>query len=509
MILLGIMLFAMANSAAGKCVMLDFGNASDTESFSVLDAYDSSWLFKGYQICYGDTYLDKYDNARTSGGSYGGDYNTVNMRDGPFRITIYEDVADVPKPDFDSQISDDMKNATIETIDIDGYLATYFTREVRTGEKMVPLDGKPLRFEEEFDMVDSQGNPISEQEQAEMNKFPEMDRILMMTTGKHRTVYVYQPMADLYLEIDPRVILTMSIPRVSPEKCVETFKSIKITKVTGENPRFVLNEGQRLFDKGMYEEAVAMYEKIPKYTRGQINYGTTAVIENTGVALYKLGRTNESLAWFDRHNPRSSTTWEIYGNLLKSMNLNDEAEYAFDQAAEQSSTEIFQAEIAAKIAVENPQSVDLLIHALENDSDEGSHLSDIQESLIEFGAPAVDPLIQVLLNENIEPSRRSLAAEALGEIADPRSIDPLILSLKSKDCDVDEITIALGRIGEAAVDPLILALKDDDPNLRGNVAFILGYLKNGRAIDPLKELLNDKDPDVRSSATEAIEACEA
>ena len=147
-----------------------------------------------------------------------------------------------------------------------------------------------------------------------------------------------------------------------------------------------------------------------------------------------------------------------------------------------------------------------MIHALRNNTDRGgSYLNDIIDTLINIGISAVDPLIQVLLDENTEPLRRSLAAEALGEIADPRAIDPLIQNLKRKDSELDTITVALGRIGDAAVDPLILALKDDDPKVRGDVAYILGYLGNERAIDPLKELLNDKDLNVRDASAEALE----
>jgi len=160
--------------------------------------------------------------------------------------------------------------------------------------------------------------------------------------------------------------------------------------------------------------------------------------------------------------------------------------------------------------LDDPRTVDLLIHALKNNPDlGGSYLYDILDTLTNIGTPAVGPLIQVLLDGNIEPTRRSLAVEALGEIADPRAIYPLIQNLKRDDCDVDAVVVALTRIGDAAIEPLISTLKDEDPTLRENAAFVLGYIGDARSVDALRELLNDSDSNLRNTAERSLRLIDA
>jgi bilin biosynthesis protein len=159
--------------------------------------------------------------------------------------------------------------------------------------------------------------------------------------------------------------------------------------------------------------------------------------------------------------------------------------------------------------MDEPRSIDLLILALKNNTDRGGpYLYDILDTLEEIGTPAVDPLINVLLDDNVDSDRRALAVEALGDIGDPKAIDPLIQILNKSDCDScyqDAITVALGRLGDAAVSPLILALKEGDSRTKIRVAYVLGYLENTQAIEPLKELLKDEDPDVREVAAWQLE----
>ncbi len=58
---------------------------------------------------------------------------------------------------------------------------------------------------------------------------------------------------------------------------------------------------------------------------------------------------------------------------------------------------------------------------------------------------------------------------------------------------------------EQIVPPLIDLLKNNDPVLKGDVAYILSILKSPSSLPALKSLCNDENPDVREIALEALE----
>jgi len=55
-----------------------------------------------------------------------------------------------------------------------------------------------------------------------------------------------------------------------------------------------------------------------------------------------------------------------------------------------------------------------------------------------------------------------------------------------------------------AVDALIEALRDEDTDVREQVAWALGMIRDERAIDALKAAAKDEDADVREQATWAL-----
>jgi HEAT repeat protein len=158
------------------------------------------------------------------------------------------------------------------------------------------------------------------------------------------------------------------------------------------------------------------------------------------------------------------------------------------------------------------------------------------ERLVEFGEPAVLPLIQAferhsstLLLEGLgrlrdpravaplvatltqeNPHIRQAAATALGLIGDPQAIGPLIDAFRVESGDTEDITAwldaaeALARIGEPALGPLIAALADEDWLVRTSSAIALGQLGDLRAVVPLIATLSDADLQVRLDATEAL-----
>ena len=60
------------------------------------------------------------------------------------------------------------------------------------------------------------------------------------------------------------------------------------------------------------------------------------------------------------------------------------------------------------------------------------------------------------------------AAGALGQLSDPRAVEPLIQALRDPGGGVREAAAgALGQLGDVAVEPLIQALRDAGYRVRG------------------------------------------
>jgi HEAT repeat protein len=117
-----------------------------------------------------------------------------------------------------------------------------------------------------------------------------------------------------------------------------------------------------------------------------------------------------------------------------------------------------------------------------------------------------DPTAQWVkkLKEN-DPAARGKAAWELGELRDPRAVEPLISTLKDRDVDVQaEAIIALGKVGTPAVPPLIECLSEREPRLRKNAVAALGVIQDQRSVNSLIPLLYDRDGDVSRAAIWAL-----
>jgi HEAT repeat protein len=126
------------------------------------------------------------------------------------------------------------------------------------------------------------------------------------------------------------------------------------------------------------------------------------------------------------------------------------------------------------------------------------------EALVKIGRPTVGPLIAALGDE--DSYVRQAAAVALGAIGDPRAVEPLSAALRDGNSYVRRAAAeALGRLGGPhAVGPLIAALRDEDERIREAAAEALGRLGDPRAVGPLIAALRDEDSYVRREATEAL-----
>jgi HEAT repeat protein len=118
---------------------------------------------------------------------------------------------------------------------------------------------------------------------------------------------------------------------------------------------------------------------------------------------------------------------------------------------------------------------------------------------------AVEPLIAVLEHEDDEGVRWAVV-EALRRLGDSHAVEPLITALGSEGWKRERATEILGQLRDTrAVEPLIIALRSTDWHMRQIAAEILGQLRDTRAVEPLITVLRSADYwPVRQAAAEAL-----
>ena len=111
---------------------------------------------------------------------------------------------------------------------------------------------------------------------------------------------------------------------------------------------------------------------------------------------------------------------------------------------------------------------------------------------------ALEPLVAALKDSS--GIVRGQAASALGAIGDPRAVEPLVAALKGADESLRTTAAgALSRIGVATVEPLIAAMNDPDSGVRGSAARALGGINDPRAATALLTVLEKHDTAVIAS----------
>lgn len=130
-------------------------------------------------------------------------------------------------------------------------------------------------------------------------------------------------------------------------------------------------------------------------------------------------------------------------------------------------------------------------------------------ALVEIGESVVEPLIEILQDENEDVFLQMKVIAVLAGIKDERAIQPMIQALKEKPELQADLGYNLGLMGKPAVEPLIQLLNDDDPEVRVRAAEALGRLGDDRAVGPLTDALNDRDETVRVFAKMGLKSIEA
>jgi HEAT repeat protein len=124
-------------------------------------------------------------------------------------------------------------------------------------------------------------------------------------------------------------------------------------------------------------------------------------------------------------------------------------------------------------------------------------------SLLEEGRAAVLPLKELTRHET--PEVRAAAAEILGIIGEPGSVDCLVEASHDKDTNVRiAVATALGRIRyPRAADAVAPVLEDHDPKVAGAAANALAALGE-LSIDPLIRLLSSERDETRIRTTDVL-----
>ncbi len=101
---------------------------------------------------------------------------------------------------------------------------------------------------------------------------------------------------------------------------------------------------------------------------------------------------------------------------------------------------------------------------------------------------------------------RIRAVDVLGELKDPRAVDPLINLLHDENAAIRKNAVeSLEKLGDTrALEPLICTLQDDDVSVRWYTCRALGSFGDARPVESLIQLLNDPDHFVRESAADAL-----
>lgn len=149
--------------------------------------------------------------------------------------------------------------------------------------------------------------------------------------------------------------------------------------------------------------------------------------------------------------------------------------------------------VAALVALKDPRTVEPLVVFLEKSFEKNSGAArEIAQELSKMGETLVEPLMTAIVRS--KSPARSLMADLLGDLKDPRAVAPLVTLLRVQDPTVQEhVAKALVKIGTPAVQPLISTITGtteaprpfQDSWIINKALWTLGELTDARAVEPL------------------------
>lgn len=147
-----------------------------------------------------------------------------------------------------------------------------------------------------------------------------------------------------------------------------------------------------------------------------------------------------------------------------------------------------------------PAGIPALLQALNDDDAEVRKYA--TRALIKLNQNAVEPLIGFL--STASQRGEAGAIRALGDIADPRSLSPLLARVAG--VNRDEVFLALGKLKDPrAESALIKGLTDPEWKVRMNAAMALGPIGSRAAVAPLQKTLEDDVHVVREWSARSLE----
>jgi HEAT repeat protein len=148
----------------------------------------------------------------------------------------------------------------------------------------------------------------------------------------------------------------------------------------------------------------------------------------------------------------------------------------------------------------DPATVPALVKAL--DDNDGEVRRHAVRALIRFGGAAVPPLVAYL--PGATPRGGTGAVRALGDIGDPRAVEPLLAQVNGPVRQ--EVFLALGKLKDPRAEAALVAgLADPDWKIRMNAAMALGPLGSPGAVSALKKTLEDEVTVVREWSARSLE----
>ncbi|WP_347239482.1 HEAT repeat domain-containing protein [Microcoleus sp. FACHB-68] len=129
---------------------------------------------------------------------------------------------------------------------------------------------------------------------------------------------------------------------------------------------------------------------------------------------------------------------------------------------------------------------------------------DVAKIFPSLGNAVIEPLIEILEDEDADLELRWFAGRILGEFNQPAVINALVALLKTSESEELNAMAAgaLANLGASAIDALISLLAEEESRLFAVKA--LAQIRNAQTIAPLLSVVHDRQALVRAAAIEAL-----
>lgn len=134
---------------------------------------------------------------------------------------------------------------------------------------------------------------------------------------------------------------------------------------------------------------------------------------------------------------------------------------------------------------------------------------EIAKVLPQFGTEIIQPLLDLLRNDNSDPEVQWFVIRILGRFAHPAVVVALIQVLQTSDNeDLNGMAVmALAQMGTAAIAPLAELLQQDSTRLLA--VMTLGQIRHSETVPLLLTVVQDADAKIRAIAIEALSSFHA